>query len=232
MADITLYDLAGADKRVRFSPYVWRVRMALAHKGLAFETVPWRFMDKQAIAFSGQGLVPVMVDGGTVVSDSWAIACHLDDTYPELPTLMGRALGRAHALTVKHWVERALHPLLTRIILPEIAAALHEGDRAYFRETRERRFGTTLERWAVPPEQGLPPLRDALAPARATLELQPYLGGERPSFADYALFGMFMWARSVSRVELLARDDPLHAWRERLLDMFDGMARAAPRAAT
>jgi hypothetical protein len=30
----------------------------------------------------GQGLVRVMVDGMTVVSDSWAIRCHLDDAYP------------------------------------------------------------------------------------------------------------------------------------------------------
>ena len=35
---ITLYDLAGADEHRRFSPYCWRTKMALAHKGLAFTT--------------------------------------------------------------------------------------------------------------------------------------------------------------------------------------------------
>jgi hypothetical protein len=39
---------------------------------------------------------------------------------------------------------------------------------------------------------------------------------------------MFMWARCTSPLELLAADDPVHAWRERLLDAFGGMARAAP----
>jgi hypothetical protein len=39
---------------------------------------------------------------------------------------------------------------------------------------------------------------------------------------------MFMWARCTSPLELLADDDPVHAWRERLLDAFGGMARAAP----
>ena len=34
---ITLYDLAGAETDRRFSPFCWRTRMALAHKGLAFE---------------------------------------------------------------------------------------------------------------------------------------------------------------------------------------------------
>ena len=52
---IVMYDLAGADPALRFSPYCWRIRMALAHKGLPVETVPWRFTDKDAIAFSGQG---------------------------------------------------------------------------------------------------------------------------------------------------------------------------------
>ena len=71
---IVLHDLAGADPELRFSPYCWRTKMALAHKGLAIETIPWRFTDKAALAFSGQGRVPVIRDGDRVVSDSWAIA--------------------------------------------------------------------------------------------------------------------------------------------------------------
>ncbi len=31
---ITMYDLAGADPNRRFSPFCWRTKMALAHKGL------------------------------------------------------------------------------------------------------------------------------------------------------------------------------------------------------
>src|SRR6266496_2879469 len=60
---IILYDLAGAEPDRRFSPFCWRARMALAHKGLEVETVPWRFAEKDAIAFSGQGRVPVLIDG-------------------------------------------------------------------------------------------------------------------------------------------------------------------------
>ena len=52
---IVMYDLAGADPALRFSPYCWRMRMALAHKGMPVETIPWRFTDKAAIGFSGQG---------------------------------------------------------------------------------------------------------------------------------------------------------------------------------
>ena len=64
---LQLYDLAGAEPERRFSPYCWRTKLALMHKGLAFETIPWRFAEKDAIAFSGQGRVPVLVDGDRAV---------------------------------------------------------------------------------------------------------------------------------------------------------------------
>jgi len=35
-----LYDLAGAEDDLRFSPNCWRIKMALEHKGLTVETVP------------------------------------------------------------------------------------------------------------------------------------------------------------------------------------------------
>ena len=93
---IVMHDLAGADPALRFSPYCWRTRMALAHKGLAVETIPWRFTEKDALAFSGQGRVPVIRDGDRVVSDSWAIAEYLEDAYPDRPSLFGGA-NRARA---------------------------------------------------------------------------------------------------------------------------------------
>src|SRR6478672_11567394 len=83
---IVMHDLAGADPALRFSPYCWRARMALAHKGLAVETIPWRFTEKAALEFSGQGRVPVIRDGARVVSDSWAIVEYLEDTYPDRPS--------------------------------------------------------------------------------------------------------------------------------------------------
>jgi hypothetical protein len=67
------YDLAGAESARRLSPYCWRIRLALEDKGLPVETVPWRFTDKDVIAFSGQGRVPVLVDSGKAVVGSWEI---------------------------------------------------------------------------------------------------------------------------------------------------------------
>jgi len=59
------------------------------------------------------------------------------------------------------------------------------------------------------------------------LQAQPFLSGERPLYADYAVFGPFQWARCISQFPLLEEDDPVRLWRDRLLD-FDGLARAAP----
>jgi glutathione S-transferase len=79
---IIMHDLAGADPDLRFSPFCWRTRFALAYKGLPVETLPWRFTETADMAFSGQALVPVIRDGDNkVVSDSWAIAEYLEDTY-------------------------------------------------------------------------------------------------------------------------------------------------------
>ena len=70
--------------------------------------------------------------------------------------------------------------------------------------------------------------RKSLEPMRLTLKTQPYLGGKVANYADYIAFGGFQWARVVSPFKLLEADDPLYAWRERLLDAFDGLARKSP----
>jgi glutathione S-transferase len=220
---VTLYDLAGAEDDRRFSPFCWRTRLALAHKGLAVEALPWRFTEKDKIAFSGQGKVPVMVDGGKTVFDSWTIADYLDATYPERP-LLASPRERALAKFVSAWTDTVLHPGLARLIVSDVHDHLHEKDKPYFRKSREDRFGTTLEAFCADREIKLAAFRQSLTPLRMTLQSQPYLGGETPNYADYVVFGGFQWARCTSPVQLLAADDPVAAWRKRLLDAFDGLA--------
>ncbi len=226
----TLYDLAGADPDLRFSPYCWRARLVLAHKGLAVETVPWRFTEKDIIAFSGQGLVPVLVDGETTVADSWAIATYLEERYPDRLSLFGGPGGVAATRFVNAWADTVLNPGIVRLIVADVASVLHEKDKAYFRQTREQRFGMPLEKVSADRESRLPTFRQMLEPLRAVLKTQPYLGGESPAYADYIVLGSLQWARCVSSFELLAPDDPVAAWRERLFDHFD-VARNAKRAA-
>ncbi len=219
---LKLYELAGADDR-RFSPYCWRARMALAHKGLEAELVPVCFTDKNMIAFSKQDKVPVLVDGETVVFDSFDIACYLDETYPDRPSLFGGAVGRAEARFINNWVA-AVHGPLLGLVVKDIRDHVDPKDRAYFTESRTKRLGAPLEDIQAGRETRLPEFRASLAPFRALLAEQPYMCGETPAFGDYILFGAFQWARVISPFHLLERDDPVHAWRRRVLDLFDGLA--------
>jgi glutathione S-transferase len=221
-----MWDLAGAEDDRRFSPYCWRIRMALAHKGLEVETIPWRFTDKEAIAFSGQDKVPVLQDGKTIVHESWEIARYLDEKYPANPLFEG-AQARALAYVFKFWVETALYQPIVRAIVLDLFAVIHEKDKAYYRESREKRFGRTLEEMGAEPKKAIAELRTALLPVRQQLVQRPFVCGEKPAFADYILFGVFQWARAVSPQRLLEPDDPVFAWRERMLDLFGRLARNA-----
>src|SRR5262249_41808890 len=83
MADLVMYERIGADGR-RPSPFSWRIRYALAHKGVPVEFRHVRFADVETIrGLSGQHFVPIVVHGDKVVHDSWNIARYLEDQYPE-----------------------------------------------------------------------------------------------------------------------------------------------------
>jgi glutathione S-transferase len=221
---LLLYDLAGAEADRRFSPYCWRIRMALAHKGLEVETIPWRFTEKDRLAPTGQGRVPVLVDGDRWVSDSWLIANDLDERYGDRPSLFGGGAGRALSRFYVDWTDTVLHGALIRLVVLDILKHCHEKDRDYFRKSREERFGVPLETIVADREARLPALRDILSPLRLTVRTQPFLGGDRPLYADYTVFGAFQWARAISDFKLLAADDPVFAWRGRMLALFDGLA--------
>ena len=224
---LRLFDLAGEDDELRFSPNCWRTRLALAHKGLAVDTVAWRFTEKDAIARSGQGKVPVLVAGELWLHESWDIAEYLEDHYPQQPSLFGCAQGRATARFVNQWASDVLHPAVARCIIADIAPALHVKDRDYFRATREAAFGRSLE--AIGAERGaaLTTLRQVLAPLRGLLARQDFVAGAQPAYADHAVFGAFQWARVLGTPQLAAADDPITAWVERMLDAYGGLARAA-----
>jgi glutathione S-transferase len=222
-----LYELVGVEDDRAFSPYCWRIRMALAHKGLPVELVPWRFTETAAIEFSGQGRVPVLVDGERTVFDSWTIATYLDDSYADRPSLFDGLTGRAMAAFFNNWVANSVHPALVRVILMDIHDHLRDQHKAYFRTSREKMFGMTLEAVVQDRDAKLAAFRQALQPVRLTVQQQAYLGGEAPRYADYILFGAFQWARAISPLHLLEPDDPVAAWRERLLDAHGGLARQA-----
>ena len=225
---IKLFELVGTDATRPFSPFCWRTRMALAHKGLSAESIPWCFTEKHAIAPHQSEKVPVLIDGETSVADSWTIATYLEDRYPDRPSLFGGEGGRAMGRMLNWWGDVAVVGGMFPLIVADIPGHLKPEDADYFRRTREARLGKSLEEALAGRDQSVEGFRRALDPMRLTLKTQAYLGGVAPNYADYIVFGAFQWARVVSPFKLLAENDPVYAWREKLLDAFDGMARKSP----
>ena len=218
---IKLYDLAGADENRRFSPYCWRIRMALAHKGLDVECLPWHFTEKDKIKFSGQEKVPVLIDGSNTISDSWEISKYLEREYPESPSLK---IDNGEVLFIKFWTETVLHPEILQLLVLDIYNNLSTQDQSYFRDSREKRFGKTLEQVAENRQERLPRIRKLLTPLRSTLSKQEYLSGETPGFSDYIVFGAFQWARCMSGFLILNADDIIYKWRDKMLNMHEKLA--------
>jgi glutathione S-transferase len=225
---ITLYDLA-FDKDLRPSPFCWRVKLALKHKGLAWRDEPCGFTEKQKIAFAQSQTYPVIHDATKVVKDSWVIAQHLDAAYPDKPLLP----DRSYAQFVNAWADTAVNVAIFPIVVGDLVDRVRPQDRDYMLESRGKRLGTTdfAAFQAKAREKGVVALRTALEPARRVLKEQPFLSGATPAYPDYILLGSLMWPRTISPLELLEKDDAVYAWRERMLDQFDGFARKAPAAA-
>jgi glutathione S-transferase len=224
---IQLYELLGADDR-RFSPFCWRTRLALAHKGLEPEVIPCRFTDKEKIAFSGQGRVPVIRDGDRTVFDSWSIACYLEESYSDGPSLFGCDTARGLARFLNVWTDQQLHLALLRLVIQDVYEHIDPADRAYFLESRTQRFGKSPGEIQTRSEADVGSLKTALNVIRGALDDQPFLSGKNPAYGDYIVFGAFQWARSISPYAVLEKDDSVYAWRDRMLDLYDGLARSVP----
>jgi glutathione S-transferase len=132
---------------------------------------------------------------------------------------------------VERWSQLTVHPYLGASALLDIHGRLGPLDRVYFRESREKRYGKTLEEVSSARDAGLQAFRASLEPLRSTLGYQPFIGGGSPLFADYIVFGAFQWVRIMSPYGFLADDDPVAAWFERCLDLHSGIGRRVAAAA-
>ena len=229
MTSIRLYDLCTAEEQVRLSPHCWKTRLALAHKGLDHSLIPWRFSDRLSKESVSVPAVPVLTHGNRVVSDSWKIAEFLEEQYPDCPTLFGGSGTRELAQFVNTWADTKVAPAVGRLVVLDVYNIIDPRDQDYFRQSREKRFGARLEDVVRDQAMRLQEFRDALVPLRQILRIRPFIAGDAPSYADYCVFGMFVWAHVASDVELLdSTDIEIQAWREKLFNAFGGLARNSP----
>lgn len=226
---MVLHDLVDRHGR-HFSPNSWRVRMALAHKGLAAQTRDVLFTGIAALSPGRKLTIPALEADGEVIADSWRIVRWLDERHPRTPRLIPDGADGEVLRFFQHWAQATIHGGVAGMILLDLWNRLDPADQPYFRESREKTYGTTLEALQAGREERLEAFRASLRPLRMSLADQPFVGGTQPCYADYLAFGGFQWARLSSPFELLAADDPLRGWVERCLDLHDGLARGEPAA--
>lgn len=221
--EVILYELAAADD-TRFSPFCWRTRFGLRHKGLPFKSVQIGFPDIGELG-GPRRTVPVIRIGDAFVEDSWDIAEFLDKSFPDPPPLLGCALGKGAARFVECFTDKVIHPTMLRLVSRDVFDRMDPYDRPYFRRTREEMLGCTLEEAQATREQTVLAFRRAIHPIRLTLKKQPWLAGEAPGHADYIVLAAFQWGRLASDFTVLEDDDPIAKWFQRGLDLHDGFGR-------
>jgi maleylacetoacetate isomerase/maleylpyruvate isomerase len=154
----------------------WRVRIALALKGLDYDYLPVHLVRKEQstpefVATSGTGLVPVLATAdGQRLHQSLAIIEYLDETVPEPPLLPRDALGRARVRALAQDIACEIHPLNNLRVLQYLTGPLGAGEDAK---------GAWIRHWV---EGGLEVVERQLAARPAA-----FCHGETPGLADCAL---------------------------------------------
>jgi maleylacetoacetate isomerase/maleylpyruvate isomerase len=153
----------------------WRVRIALALKGLDVEYRPVHLVrNEQArpefVAASSTGLVPLLVDGEHRLHQSLAIIEYLEETHPEPPLLPADAAGRARVRALAQDIACEIHPLNNLRVLRYLTGTLGAS---------EAQKGAWIRHWV---EDGLAAVERQLAARPST-----FCHGETPGLADCAL---------------------------------------------
>jgi glutathione S-transferase len=222
---ITLFDLALASG-CTISPFVWATKYALAHKGFDIDIVPGGFTGILERTGGRSERLPVIVDDGDYVLDSWVIAEYLDEKYPDRPTLIGDPGVKPLTEFIEGWLWRtAIGPWFRAYIVDYRNLSLPQ-DHAYVTESRERMLGDRkLEEVSIEGKAALAQTPPTLEPFRQILKTNKWLGGEAPNYADYRALSVFLWTASVAVTPPLTEDDPLRDWLDRGFDLYGGLGR-------
>ena len=154
----------------------WRVRIALALKGLDYDYLPVHLVkqeqsDPSFVAASSTGLVPLLVtDDGQRLHQSLAIIEYLDETVPEPPLLPRDALGRARVRALAQDIACEIAPIANLRVLQYLTGPLGASE-----EARQ----AWIRHWI---EAGLEVVERQLA-----AQPSAFCHGEAPGLADCAL---------------------------------------------
>jgi glutathione S-transferase len=221
---ITLYDLQLASG-CTISPFVWATKYALKHKGFDIDIVPGGFTGIMERTGGRSERLPVIVDNGKWVLDSWLIAEYLDEQYPDRPLLFSGASMKVLTRFLEGWLwTNAIRPWFACYIKDYRDRSLPQ-DHEYVTRTRENMLGRKLEEVQAGREDRLPLVPPTLEPFRQLLRDSKWLGGDQPNYADYRALAVFLWTASIATTPPLTADDPLRDWLDRGFDLYGGLGR-------
>ena len=155
----------------------YRVRIALALKGLPYDYLPVQIVKNEQFgapfdAIAPGHLVPVLKDGDAVLSQSLAIIEYLDETHPSPPLLPGDARQRAQIRALALDIACEIHPLnnlrVLRYLVHEMEVSAEKKD-AWYRHWVETGLGAVERQLAGHPSTGV------------------YCHGDTPTLADCVL---------------------------------------------
>jgi maleylacetoacetate isomerase len=155
----------------------FRVRIALALKGLPYDYVPVHIAKGEHkappyAAISASLLVPTLeTDAGEHLSQSMAIIEYLDETHPQPPLLPSDALGRASVRALAQLIACEIHPLNNLRVLKYLTRELRVDEEAK---------NTWYRHWV---REGL----EAFERELAKLPPSTYCHGDTPTLADCCL---------------------------------------------
>lgn len=118
----------------------YRVRIALALKGLAADYVPVNLLKNEQLgaahaSLTPAKLVPLLKDGEALLSQSLAICEYLEETHPEPPLLPGGPLDRARVRALALDIACEIHPLnnlrVLRYLVHEMKVSEDDKNRWY-----------------------------------------------------------------------------------------------------
>ena len=118
----------------------YRVRIALALKGLDYDYLPVHLVRKEHLAesyaaVSASRLVPLLKDGDAWLTQSLAIIEYLDETHPLPPLLPADPLGRARVRALAQDIACEIHPLnnlrVLRFLVHDLKVSEDDKNRWY-----------------------------------------------------------------------------------------------------
>jgi len=156
----------------------YRARIALEMKGLRYDYVPHHLrhgehLEPAYLSVNPQGLVPALVlDDGTLLTQSLAIIEYLDEVQPTPPLLPKDSLGRARVRMLAQMIACDIHPVNNLRVLTSLRTLFGAGDQD---------ITNWFRHWV---NEGFQPLEKNLASSPQT---GTFCHGEAPGLADICL---------------------------------------------